>query len=192
MKENKTSEPEQEPKTVSTACILWGGVREMKRLCCEMAEICIPTPPARTTQTDSHPLTNLTHTWAILVGENAEICLIRGKEEFDRKLKQYLLTKLSNVVVCSRTLYCPSCNNHWINKHAHDTFPLVLNSWRMFVRWPDNGCLLFCKHFYTRMGWYVVSPLPARVPLPPIVNQTSCIHDPILCFGCQDEIQLKY
>jgi hypothetical protein len=69
-------------------------------------------PPARTNQTDSHPLTNFPRTWVAMAEESAEICFIRNKVEFDRKLKKHLLAKLSPVVICNRLLYCPSCNNH--------------------------------------------------------------------------------
>ena len=69
-------------------------------------------PPARTAQTESHPLTNFPRTWVTMAGESADICFIRNKAEFDRKLKKNLLAKLSNVVICNRLLYCPSCNNH--------------------------------------------------------------------------------
>jgi hypothetical protein len=41
--------------------------------------------PARTTQTDSHPLTNFPRTWVSLAEEsvNIDICSICNKEEFD-------------------------------------------------------------------------------------------------------------
>ena len=67
-------------------------------------------PPARTTQTESHPLINFPRKWVAFAEENVEICFIRNKPEFDKKLKKHLSDKLSAVVICDRQLYCPSCN----------------------------------------------------------------------------------
>jgi len=62
---------------------------------------------SRTTQTSHHPLATLPAKWETLP---IEISFTRNKIEFDAKLKQYFLNKLSNHIECSN-LFCPTCSN---------------------------------------------------------------------------------
>jgi hypothetical protein len=90
--------------------------------------------PARTYQTDSHPVTNFprTRTWATLAGVNEDICSICKKEKFDRNWSNISYQNLPKVIVYNRLLDCPSCNNHRnykiyviSHKSAHDTVPTL-------------------------------------------------------------------
>jgi len=59
----------------------------------------------RTSQTANHPLATLPAKWDTLP---IEISFTRNKIEFDAKLKEYFLNKLSNHIECTN-LFCPSC-----------------------------------------------------------------------------------
>jgi len=62
---------------------------------------------SRTAQTSNHPLATLPAKWDSLP---IEISFTRNKIEFDAKLKQYFLNKLSNHIECTN-LFCPTCFN---------------------------------------------------------------------------------
>jgi Reverse transcriptase (RNA-dependent DNA polymerase) len=64
-------------------------------------------PFARLQSSTQQPLINLPRSW--IQFNNEEIKVIRNKIEFNQKLKQYFLSKLSSSVHCSRLL-CPSCH----------------------------------------------------------------------------------
>jgi hypothetical protein len=64
-------------------------------------------PFARLQSSLQQPLINLPRTW--IQFSNEEIKVIRNKIEFNQKLKQFLLSKLSATVQCTRLL-CPSCH----------------------------------------------------------------------------------
>jgi len=60
---------------------------------------------SRTSQTANHPLATFPVKWDTLP---IEISFTRNKIEFDAKLKQYFLSKLSNHIECTN-LFCPTC-----------------------------------------------------------------------------------
>jgi hypothetical protein len=62
--------------------------------------------PSRTSQTANHPLATFPVKWDSLP---VEISFIRNKIEFDSKLKEYFLNKLSNHIECNN-LFCPTCS----------------------------------------------------------------------------------
>ena len=64
-------------------------------------------PPARLSQTDNHPLTNLPRKWESIADVH-HVNFIRDKKEFDKALKTYFLKKLKNHVKCENP-FCPSC-----------------------------------------------------------------------------------
>jgi hypothetical protein len=64
-------------------------------------------PPARLSQTDNHPLTNLPRKWESIADVH-HVNILRDKKEFDKALKTYLLKKLKSHVKCENP-FCPSC-----------------------------------------------------------------------------------
>ncbi len=64
-------------------------------------------PFARLTSSLKQPYYNLPKTWSSF--DNPEIKLIINKNEFNLKLKRYLLSQLSATINCGRLL-CPACH----------------------------------------------------------------------------------
>jgi DNA primase large subunit len=64
-------------------------------------------PFARISLVEKLPLVSFPTIWENFPDEN--IKFLRNKDEFNKKLKTYLLKKLSYVINCTR-LYCPSCS----------------------------------------------------------------------------------
>ena len=64
-------------------------------------------PFSRLVQTDCHPYYKLPRIWQDFSEHSIKI--IRSKEEFNSKLKTYLIETLSDTPNCTRIL-CPSCN----------------------------------------------------------------------------------
>ncbi len=64
-------------------------------------------PFARLTSSIKQPFINLPKTWSSFNVENIKI--IRDKNEFKFKLKEYLLNSLSENITCGRLL-CPACH----------------------------------------------------------------------------------
>jgi Reverse transcriptase (RNA-dependent DNA polymerase) len=65
------------------------------------------TPFVRLTSSSLQPLVVLPKTWSQF--QNEDIKILREKEEFKFELKKYLLSLLSDTVICNRLL-CPSCH----------------------------------------------------------------------------------
>ncbi len=61
-------------------------------------------PPARLSQTDNHPLTNLLRKWESIADVHL-VNILRDKKDFD---KTYFLKKLKSHVKCENP-FCPSC-----------------------------------------------------------------------------------
>jgi hypothetical protein len=64
-------------------------------------------PPARLSQTDNHPLTNLPRKWESIADAH-HVNILRDKKDFDKALKTYFLKKLKSHVKCENP-FCPSC-----------------------------------------------------------------------------------
>jgi hypothetical protein len=64
-------------------------------------------PPARLSQTDNHPLTNLPRKWES-IAEVHHVNILRDKKDFDKALKTHFLKKLKTHVKCENP-FCPSC-----------------------------------------------------------------------------------
>ncbi len=64
-------------------------------------------PAHRLTSSAKQPLIKLPKTWIEFTQEDIKI--IRNKNEFNAKLKNYLISELSNTVTCNRLL-CPTCH----------------------------------------------------------------------------------
>jgi hypothetical protein len=68
----------------------------------------IHIPFSRLASTDKQPLISFPRLWENF--PDVQLKFIRNKNEFDSKLKQYFLNKLSDAISCGR-LYCYSCSN---------------------------------------------------------------------------------
>ena len=64
-------------------------------------------PFARLTSSEKRPLVNLPKTWQDFSEESIKI--LRNRNEFNTKLKKFLLTQLSSIPNCTRLL-CPACH----------------------------------------------------------------------------------
>jgi len=64
-------------------------------------------PPARLSFSQRQPLINIPKLWTEF--NVPEIKILRNKLEFNKKLKEHFLSKLSTTINCSRIL-CPACH----------------------------------------------------------------------------------
>jgi hypothetical protein len=74
----------------------------------------LETPFTRLSMSSLHPYVKMPKSWISF--ENEEIKILRGKNEFNQKLKTFLLSKLSSVVNCSR-MFCPTCSLNNLNEN---------------------------------------------------------------------------
>ena len=64
-------------------------------------------PVSRLKSYENMPLYSFPKAWSLLTDHS--ITIIRNRDEFNVKLKEYFLAKLSFTVTCTKA-FCPSCN----------------------------------------------------------------------------------